>query len=81
MSLSETRAFLEDLFTRFDELTADVTEGSRTSTELIEPILQRIGIDPFDEDISTFIVERMRQSFPQLAITEVDETTDLRSRT
>lgn len=75
MSLSETRTFLETLIQRYDP-DADVTEGSRAQTELIEPILQRIGIDPFDEDMDTFVRERVRQMFPDLAITEADDLTD-----
>lgn len=75
MSLSETRTFLETLIQRYDP-DADVTEGSRAQTELIEPILQRIGIDPFDEDIDTFVRERVRQMYPDLAITEADDLTD-----
>lgn len=76
MSLSETRTFLQDLVLRFDpEL--DTSEGSRADAELIQPILTRIGPDPFDEDIHVFVRERVRQAFPDLAITEVDEFTDL----
>ncbi len=76
MSLSETRTFLQDLVLRFDpEL--DLSEGSRADAELIQPILIRIGPDPFDEDIHVFVRERVRQAFPDLAITEVDEFTDL----
>jgi hypothetical protein len=75
MSLSETRQFLEDLVRRYDPDT-DVTEGSRAQTDLIEPILERVGIDPFDEDLDTFVRERIRQMFPTLAITEADDLTD-----
>lgn len=75
MSLSDTRTFLENLIKRYDP-DADVTEGSRAQTEVIEPILERIGIDPFDEDIGTFVRERVRQMFPDLAITEADDLTD-----
>ncbi len=75
MSLSETRSFLEDLVLRYNSDT-DISEGSRAQAELIEPILQRVGIDPFDEDISVFVRERIRQAFPTLAITEADDLTD-----
>lgn len=76
MSQTETRAFLEDLMGRFDP-TLDLTDGSRVQSELIDPILARIGPDPFDDDIPVFIRERIKQVFPQLAITEADELTDL----
>lgn len=75
MSLSETRAFLEDLVSRYDP-DVDLTDGSRAQTQLITPILERIGIDPFDSDIQTFITQRVRQAFPDLNITEVDALQD-----
>lgn len=76
MSLRETRAFLQDLVLRFDP-EQDISEGSRADAELIQPILDRIGPDPFDEDIHVFVRERIRQAFPDRAITEVDELTDI----
>jgi hypothetical protein len=76
MALSDDRAFLEDLILRYDPDT-DLSEGSRAQTQLIEPILTRTGIDPFDEDIEVFVRNRVRQSFPDLAITEADDLTDV----
>jgi hypothetical protein len=76
MSLQETRAFLEELLLRFDP-NLDVSDGSRASAELIDPILNRVGPDPFDEDIVTFIRTRIQQMHPELAITEADELTNL----
>ena len=69
MSISETRSFLEDLLLQFDP---DITlsEGSRAQSQIIEPILSRIGIDPFDTDIDTFVLERIRQAYPNLPISE-----------
>jgi hypothetical protein len=76
MSQTDTQNFLTDLFTRFDS-SLDLSEGSRVQTELIEPIMARIGGDPFDDDIETFIRTRLQQVRPDLAITEADELTDL----
>jgi len=75
MSNNDTKVFLQDAITRYDP-TIDLSDGSRADQELVQPILQRIGLDPFDDDISTFVVERVRQAFPNLAITEADELTD-----
>jgi hypothetical protein len=75
MSLSETRVFLEDLLVRFDP-DIDLSDGSRAQADLIDPILARVGPDPFDEDIPTFILGRIRQVFPELAITEEDALRD-----
>jgi hypothetical protein len=77
MSLSEDRAFLTELVLRFDP-DLDVSEGSRADTELIQPILTRIGIDPIDEDTAVFVRERVRQAMAgRMAISEVDELTDV----
>ncbi len=75
MSLSETREFLEDLLQTFDP-DVDLSDGSRAQTDLIDPILQRIGPDPFDDDIPTFILNRIQQVYPNLAITEEDPLRD-----
>lgn len=76
MALSDTSTFLTDLLTRFDP-SLDLSEGSRVQSEVIDPILARIGGDPFDDDIVTFIRTRLQQARPDLAITEADELTDL----
>lgn len=76
MALSDTREFLEGLFLQYDP-SADLADGSRIQTELIEPILARVGIDPIDEEMGTFLLNRLRQAFPDLALTEIDEHVDL----
>lgn len=76
MSLRETKAFLQDLVLRFDP-EQDISEGSRADAELIQPILRRLGPDPFDETIHVFVRERVRQAFPNRAMTEVDAFTDI----
>lgn len=75
MSNSETRQFIQDALLRYDP-EIDLSEGSRADTELVQPIVQRIGIDPFDDDILTFVRTRVQQAFPNLAITEDDPLTD-----
>lgn len=76
MSLAETQAFLEDLLLRFDP-DIDISAGSRAQSDIVEPILARIGSDPFDDDIQTFIRDRIRQVYPDLAISDVDDLTDV----
>lgn len=77
MSLKETRSFLEELIQRYDP-DLDVSSGSTVDAELIQPILDRIGIDPIDEDMHVFVRERVRQAMDgRVAINELDELTDL----
>lgn len=75
MALEETRSFLEDLLLRYDP-DIDLSDGSRAQTEVVDPILTRVGPDPFDEDISTFIIDRVRQVYPDLAFSEEDAFRD-----
>lgn len=76
MSAQDTREFLEDLLLRYDA-GIDLSEGGRAQTEIIEPVLARIGIDPIDEETGVFIVQRIQQAFPDLAISAADDITDV----
>ena len=76
MSQTDTRIFLIDLLLRFDP-DMDVSDGSRAMTELVQPIMTRVGGDPFDQDIVEFIRTRIAQVRPDLGITEADELTDV----
>lgn len=76
MSNSDLRAFLDDVMLRYDP-GVDLSDGSRARQMVVDPVLARVGIDPVDEDILTFILTRIRQAHPELALTGVDELTDM----
>ena len=75
MAQSDIETFLNDLLLRYDP-SIDLTDGSRAQSELIAPILGRIGSDPFDNDITTFVEERLRQAFPELNISQTNALRD-----
>lgn len=75
MAQSDNQTFLEDLLLRWDP-DIDLSPGSEVQTQVIAPILRRISIDPFDEDILTFITTRIQETHPDLSITEVDALQD-----
>ena len=75
MAQSDIQTFLQDLLLRYDPA-IDLSDGSRAQVELIEPILGRIGTDPFDTDIETFIRERITQAFPTLNISQTSALED-----
>lgn len=75
MAQSDIRIFLQDLLVRYQP-DIDLSEGSRAQTEVIEPILGRIGTDPFDTDIETFVRERVTQAFPTLSISQTQALDD-----
>ena len=75
MAQSDIETFLNDLLLRYDP-SIDLTNGSRAQVDLIQPILGRIGPDPFDNDITTFVEERIRQTFPTLNISQTNALRD-----
>lgn len=75
MASTDLRVYLEQLLRRMDP-SIDLSSGSPAQVELITPLLNRIGPDPFDLDIANFIQTRIRQAFPDLDIQEVDALTD-----
>jgi len=75
MAQSDLRTFLQDLLLRFQP-DIDLSAGSRAQVEIVEPILTRIGIDPFDNDIETFVKTRLSQAFPNLAIEDTQAIDD-----
>lgn len=75
MAQSDIETFLQDLLLRYDP-SIDLSDGSRAQTEIITPILGRIGTDPFDTDIETFVMERITQAFPALSIADTNALND-----
>jgi hypothetical protein len=76
MALNDLEAFLRQRLVVFDP-SLDVNPGSPVDTSLIQPLLRRLGNDPFTADLTTFINDRLVQAFPDLATKEGDAVTDL----
>lgn len=55
----------------------DVSEGSSVWTQVVQPVLERLGTDPFDTDTATFLRDRLRQEYPSLSVGRMDAITDL----
>lgn len=75
MATSDLRDYVEQLLQRLDP-DIDLSAGSLAQAQVIAPLLNRIGTDPFDLSIQTFIQTRIQQSMPELAIQEVDDLSD-----
>jgi hypothetical protein len=54
-----------------------VAEGSPIVTQVVEPVFQALGTDPFDTDIETFLRDRIRQEFPTVAAGSIDAITQI----
>lgn len=76
MGLADYEVFIRERLGVWDS-NLDLTEGSPIDTQVIQPLLRRLGTDPFTVDASTFIVERLTQEFPDLATTDGDAVSDL----
>ena len=76
MSLLDLQSFLQQRIQLFDP-TIDVGSGSDADTDIIQPMLRRLGPDPFSVDIRAFIMDRLNQEFPDMATTDGDAITDL----
>src|SRR5258707_414670 len=76
MSLADLRAFITERLQLLDE-TLDVSPGSPADVRVIQPMLRRLGTDPFTVDIGVFLQDRINQEFPDAATKEGDAITDL----
>lgn len=76
MALSDLSSFLQQCLTNFDA-TIDVSSGSPADVTIIQPMLQRLGTDPYTVDIGLFIQTTLNQQFPDMPTKEGDAFTDL----
>jgi hypothetical protein len=76
MAVRDLQIFIQERFRAFDE-NMDITPGSPADTQVIQPILRRLGTDPFSVDLAVFLNDRIKQAFPELASDEGDAITDL----
>lgn len=76
MALSDFEVFIKERLAVFDE-TLDLSAGAPIDAQVIQPILRRLGTDPFSVDMEAFIETRLLQEFPDLAIKSGDALTDL----
>jgi hypothetical protein len=74
--LQDLEVFIQERAAGFDE-SLDVSPGSPFDTRVIQPILRRIGTDPFSTDVELFIQDRLNQEFPELVTKSGDALTDL----
>ena len=76
MSVRDTEAFIRERGLLYDP-NMDTNPGSPFDVQVVQPLVRRLGVDPFTVDISTFISDRMAQAFPDIANQEEDGVTDL----
>lgn len=62
----DIRSFMESRLQAFDP-TIDLSANSNAQQTIIDPLIARLGEDPFSVDISAFVLDRLIQEFPSLA--------------
>jgi hypothetical protein len=80
MAQTDLEVFIRERGTAFDE-TLDVTPGSPFDVQVVQPIVRRLGTDPFTVNFQLFAQDRLNQDFPDLATKEGDAIADLLIKT
>lgn len=62
----DIRSFMESRLQAFDP-TIELSANSNAQQTIIDPLIARLGEDPFSVDISVFLRDRLIQEFPLLA--------------
>ena len=76
MAVRDLEAFIRQQMALYNP-NEDLSAGSPFDVRVIQPVLRRLGVDPFTIDLSTFINDRLTQAYPDLATKEGDALTDL----
>ena len=76
MSLADYEVFFRERLSVWNGA-LDVSPGSPIDTMVVQPLLRRLGTDPFTVDAATFIITRLSQELPEIAIGNGDGIEDL----
>lgn len=55
----------------------DLSEGSSAYNEIVRPMQDALGVDPFDSPVEDFLRDRLRQEYPSIPAGKHDTITDL----
>jgi len=64
-SLDTLRNFIKDRLRAYDP-SLDTSDGSAATTEVVDPIIARLGTQPFDLDTKIFIQQRITELYPNV---------------
>lgn len=73
--LGELRLYIEDRIRAVDP-SFDTSSGSSFDTELIAPLITRLGPDPFDTPLADFFKARLSSEAPELVVQDGDPIDD-----
>jgi hypothetical protein len=73
--LEDLRLFLQERVQEFDP-SLDTETGSSFDSNVIQPLLSRLGPDPYDTPIRDFIIGRLQREFPDLVVQDGEPIDD-----
>lgn len=73
--LEDLQLFIQERVAEVD-VNIDTTVGSRFDTEVIQPLLERLGPDPYNTPIREFIIARLQSQFPELVLQDGEPVDD-----
>jgi len=76
MAQTDLTTYLRERMAAWDS-TVDTSDGSPFDTQVLRPLLRRLGTDPYTTDLTTFVRTRMAQEFPDAYIEEGGGLADL----
>jgi hypothetical protein len=76
MATTDLETFLIERLRAYDQ-NADLSAGSDADREVIQPVIRRVGPDPFTMDLEKFIGTRLMQEYPEVAAQDGDAVVDL----
>ena len=72
-SLDTLRNFIKNRLAAYDP-SIDISDGSPATSEVVDPIIARLGTQPFDLDTKTFIEQRIAETYPNIfTIGEIED--------
>lgn len=71
MAVSDLELFIQERVQALDP-NRDVGRGSEVDRTLIQPLLRRIGTDPFTVDVRAFLLDLLNQKFPDMPTGDQD---------
>lgn len=76
MATTDLEVFIQERLRAYDP-NVDLSTGSTADQQVVQPILRRIGPDPFTMELDKFIATRLQQEFPELATASGDGIMDV----
>ena len=76
MAVTDIELFLRERLQALDP-SRSVDPGSEVDLAVVQPLLQRIGLDPFTVDVRAFLLDRLNQKFPDMPTGDQDAISEM----